>query len=90
MGYQPLEQLLPKAGNSVYRLILLASKRASELSEGMPKLIDFPTVPKATTIALDEIQEGKVVERGSEGQMPQEEQSAPAAKKEEDEKEAKE
>ena len=32
MAYQPLEELLPKASMSVYRLVRLASMRATELA----------------------------------------------------------
>jgi DNA-directed RNA polymerase omega subunit len=60
MGLQPLEKLLPHAGFSIYRLVLMAARRATELADGAPKLIDFPSSPKATTIALDEIAAGKV------------------------------
>lgn len=60
MAYQPLEKLLPRAGNSIYKLVLLASRRATEIADGQPKLIDFSSSPKATTIALDEIAAGKV------------------------------
>ena len=60
MAYQPLEKLLPRAGNSIYRLVLMASKRATELADGMPRLIDFPSSEKTTSIALDEIAQGKV------------------------------
>jgi len=60
MAYQPLEDLLPKSNYSIYKLILLAAKRATELADGMPKLIDFPTSQKATTIAFEEIKAGKV------------------------------
>ncbi|MFA5059340.1 MAG: DNA-directed RNA polymerase subunit omega [Candidatus Omnitrophota bacterium] len=59
MAYQPLEQLLPRAAGSIYKLILLASKRALELADGLPPLIDFPS-QKTATIALDEILAGKV------------------------------
>ncbi|MFH1360747.1 MAG: DNA-directed RNA polymerase subunit omega [Candidatus Omnitrophota bacterium] len=60
MAYQPIEKLLPRANMSIFKLVLLASKRATEIADGMPKLIDFPSSNKATTIALDEILEGKV------------------------------
>lgn len=60
MGYQPLEQLLPQANNSIYKLVLLAAKRAVEIADGLPKLIEFPSSSKATSIALEEIAEGKV------------------------------
>ncbi len=60
MSYQPLEKLLVRSGKSVYKLVLMAAKRATELADGAPKLIDFPSSQKTTTIALDEILEGKV------------------------------
>ena len=61
MGYQPLEQLLPQAGFSIYRLGLMAGKRATELADGAPRLIDFPSSEKTTTIALEEICANKVM-----------------------------
>jgi len=69
MSYQPLERLLPRAGKSIYQLVLLASKRATELAEGMPKLVQRPATIKTTTLALDEILEGKVVMKGYEDQL---------------------
>lgn len=61
MGYQPLEDLLPKTGFSIYRLVRLASARAAELADGKPKLIETPVTEKVTSVALDEIRAGKVV-----------------------------
>ncbi len=61
MAYQPIEDLLPKAGGSIYKLIRLASKRASELADNKPNLIDAPLSQKLTTVALREIACGKVV-----------------------------
>ena len=61
MGYQPLEELLPKAGGSIYKLVKLAANRAMELAEGKPKLIPSPSSDKVTTIALEEIMNSKVV-----------------------------
>jgi len=62
MAYQPIEELLPKSGYSVYKLIRIAAKRALELADGSPKLIDgVPADAKTPTIALDEIRAGKVV-----------------------------
>lgn len=63
MGYQPLEELLPKANNSVYRLVRLAAKRALELSENGAKLVSAPTEQKLTTTALEEIRQGKVIDK---------------------------
>ena len=61
MAYQPIEELLPKADFSVYRLVRMASKRALELSENAGKLIDAPANQKLATTALDEIRAAKVV-----------------------------
>ena len=60
MGYQPLEKLLPRSGGSVYKLIILGAKRATELADGAPALVDFASSKKTTTAALDEILMGKV------------------------------
>lgn len=62
MAYQPIEELLPKTGYSVYKLIRIAAKRSLELADGSPKLIDGVAADaKTPTIALDEIRAGKVV-----------------------------
>lgn len=60
MSYIPVEKLIDKADNSIYKLIIVASKRALELSEGMPKLTEADQSIKQTTVALKEIAEGKV------------------------------
>ena len=61
MGYPPIEDLLPKAGYSVYKLVRMASNRAVELADGKPKLLDLPASEKTPTIALEEIRAAKVV-----------------------------
>ena len=61
MGYPPIEDLLPKAGNSIYKLVRLAAHRAIELADGKQKLIDSTLAEKTTTVALEEIKAGKVV-----------------------------
>lgn len=55
-----LEGLLDKASNSVYKLVLLAAKRALELAEGAPKLTVVTSADKPIGIALKEIREGKI------------------------------
>ncbi|MDD5355273.1 MAG: DNA-directed RNA polymerase subunit omega [Candidatus Omnitrophica bacterium] len=60
MSYVPLEKLIDKADNSLYKLVILASKRALELSEGAPTLIEKDQRVINTTIALREIADGKV------------------------------
>jgi DNA-directed RNA polymerase omega subunit len=63
MAYQPLEELLPKANNSVYRLVRLASVRAMELATTGTKLVNSSAEQKLATTALDEIRAGKVTEK---------------------------
>lgn len=60
MPYVPLEKLLDKSGDSVYKLVIMASKRALEIAEGQPKLVNMDSSIKPSTIALYEIIEGKV------------------------------
>lgn len=60
MAYIPLEKLLDKSNNSVYKLVILASKRALEIAEGQPKLVNVNSSVKPSTVALHEIVEGKV------------------------------
>ena len=55
-----LENLLDKSDNSIYKLVILASKRALEIAEGQPKLVEANAALKPSTIALHEIAEGKV------------------------------
>lgn len=54
-----IDDLTNKVG-SVYKLVILASRRAIELSEGAAKLIDAPTDANVTNVALKEILEGKI------------------------------
>ena len=61
MGYPPIEELLPKSGYSIYKLVRMAANRAMELADGKPKLIDSPSSDKAPTVALEEIRAGKAV-----------------------------
>ena len=61
MASQTIEDLLPNADGSVYKLVRMASKRAMELAEGKPVLIEKPQSDKETTIALEEIARGKVM-----------------------------
>ncbi len=58
MGQQPLEDFL-KQTPSVYKLVILAAKRAMELNDGAPKLIHSDAA-KVSTQALEEIRQGKV------------------------------
>ena len=61
MDYVALEKLVDKSNGSVYKLVVLASKRALELAEGQPKLLkDINSAVKPSTVALKEIVAGKV------------------------------
>lgn len=59
MSYIPIEDLLGK-GESIYKLVLLASRRAIEISETGQRLVNISPKVKASTVALEEIKEGKV------------------------------
>lgn len=54
------DELLDKTKASVYKLVILATKRALEIAEGAPPLVDVDVNVKPTTIALMEIAQGKV------------------------------
>ena len=59
MNNVPMEELLAKTG-SIYKLVVLASRRASELTAGAPKLVEAAIEEKVSTIALQEILQDKV------------------------------
>ena len=44
---------------SVYKLVILAARRAVEVNDGSPKLVETPYM-KPALIALEEIRQGKV------------------------------
>lgn len=58
MDYPALEDLLEKV-DCKYTLVVLAAKRARELREGKPCLVN-PESSKIVTIALEEIAQGKI------------------------------
>lgn len=60
MPYIEIENLLDRSGGSVYKLVILASKRALEIAEGQPKLSQADPDTKPSTVALQEIAEGKI------------------------------
>ena len=66
MAHVPIEELLKRCG-SVYRLVLLAAKRAKEVADGSPSLVDTG-YRKATSIALEEILQGKVLYKAEEAE----------------------
>ena len=60
MVYVPLEKVLDKNDKSIYKLVILASKRALEIAEGQPRMVNVDSSTKPSTVALFEIAEGKV------------------------------
>ena len=60
MAYIPIEQLLDKADNSIYKLVMLAAKRTLEIAEGQPKLAPADSSSKPCNLALQEIAAGRV------------------------------
>jgi DNA-directed RNA polymerase omega subunit len=61
MAYIELEGLLDRSLGSIYKLVILAAKRALQIAEGQPRLVAAPASMKPSTVALHEIAEGKVV-----------------------------
>jgi len=59
MAQVPIEELLKRCG-SVYKLVVLAAKRAKELAGGSVPLVETPQ-RKITSVALEEILQGKVL-----------------------------
>ncbi len=55
-----VEKLLDKSQNSIYKLVVMAAKRALEIADGQSKLIDIPASVKPSTVALYEIMAGKI------------------------------
>ncbi|MEI6631366.1 MAG: DNA-directed RNA polymerase subunit omega [bacterium] len=60
MRHVPLEKLLDKSEGSIYKLVNLASKRALEIAEGQPKMVEVDASVKPSTVALLEIADKKV------------------------------
>ena len=54
------EDLLAQTGGSIYFLVHLAILRSLELADGKPALVTSNITDKVTTIAFNEIAQGKV------------------------------
>ena len=61
MVYLPLEKLLPRAGNSTYKLVRMVAARALEIGEGGAKLVEAHMNEKPATTAMREVIAGKVM-----------------------------
>ena len=55
-----MEDLLKSTQDSMYKLVILAARRALELGAGSEKLVEAPPNAKLTSIALKEITENKI------------------------------
>lgn len=60
MVYTSLEKLLDKCEGSIYKLVILASKRALEIAEGKPSMVEGSSQLKPSTVALLELAAGKL------------------------------
>ena len=73
MADLPIEELLPKANHSIYKLVSMAAVRALELSDGRRCLAENINTEKFTTMALEEIAQGKIEIKGAaNGKLPKE------------------
>ena len=61
-----VEELLKRCG-SMYKLVVLAAKRAKEIADGAPPLVQMDN-KKVTSIALEEIRQGKVLYKSQEAE----------------------
>lgn len=59
MNSVPMEKIMMK-GSSVYKMVIVAAKRALEISNGLPRLVECSTKEKPSMVALREIAAGKV------------------------------
>ena len=60
MSYVPVQPLLEKVDNT-YHLVLIASQRALQLANGAPSLVEVSPKKKISTIAIEEIRQGKII-----------------------------
>ena len=59
MPYVPLEKLVTPEKPSLYKLVLMSAARANELAQGAQPLVACES-KKVSSIALEEIAQGKV------------------------------
>jgi len=58
-GYMPVEKLLEASQGSIYKLAVLAAKRAVQLADGEKAMIDKP-VERLLDNAIEEIADKKI------------------------------
>lgn len=78
MANVPIDELMRQC-QSMYKLAVIASKRAKGLAEGAPKFV-ATDAKKVTSIALEEIRQGKVFYREEEEAPPKAKGKKRAAK----------
>ena len=66
MQAPPIDKLMDKI-RSIYKLVILASRRTIELADGAQKLVNAPADAKPSDIAIEEIIEGKISYKVKEG-----------------------
>ena len=66
MTQAPIDELV-KECHSIYKLVVMAARRAKDLSQGAPKLVQAD-LKKVSSIALEEIRQGKVRLKPVEGE----------------------
>ena len=54
-----IDTLLNKTG-SLYKLVVMASRRTIELADGAARLVDMPKDTTPSDVALEEIAEGRI------------------------------
>ncbi len=79
MVYLPLEELLPQAGNSSYKLVRMVATRALEIGEGGAKLIEASINEKPATTAMREIIAGHVMTKDVADKLKKSAKAAKAA-----------
>ncbi len=62
MAYTPIEKLIEKI-SSKYKLVTIAARRALELNDGAPRLVEAESRAKPAMVALQEIAAGKITYR---------------------------
>lgn len=58
MSYMPREKIFKK-DDSIFKVTIIAARRAIELSNGAQKLVESDT-KKFSTLALEEVSQGKI------------------------------
>ena len=86
MADLPIEELLPRANHSIYKLVSMASIRALELSDGKRCLAENTNTEKFTTMALEEIAQGKIeIKEASNGKTVKKEEKDDSQEEDQDE-----